>query len=139
MPYATLQDLTDRYSEEELIERTDRAGAGTVDAAAIEAALEKATGLVDLHLRHRYRVPLADPIPQEIVEITCSLARHALWKDAASEAVEDGRDQAMSLLNKIADGRVSLALPPPAADERGIQFYAEPAPFTSSDLKSYTG
>ncbi|MBS4046183.1 MAG: DUF1320 domain-containing protein [Alphaproteobacteria bacterium] len=139
MAYATKQDLIDRYSEEELAERTNRDGGDTVVDAVVEAALQSADSLIDLHLRGRYRVPLTGTIPREIVDIACPIARHALWTGQVSEAVRDAYDDAIKSLEKIASGKVQLDIEAPAAAERGIQFYSEPSPITPADLKGYIG
>lgn len=139
MAYATQQDLIDRYSEQELIERTDRTGANAVDATVVAAALESAAAMIDLHLRGRYRVPLTGEIPREIIAIACAIARKELWKDATSEAVREDYDDAIKSLEKLASGKVQLAIEAPPAAERGVQFNAEPPAISPTDFKSFIG
>ncbi len=139
MTYASQQDLIDRYSEAELIQRTAVDGGDEIDAATVAAALADADAEIDLHLRVRYRVPLALPAPTVIVKIACALARFTLWKDAVSEKVETDRDNAMALLRDLAAGKTALDIPNPADESSTVHFSADPPAIDAAALKSFIG
>lgn len=107
MSYLTLQGLIDRYGEEELIQLTDRAGDGVVDAAVVARAIADAEAEIDAFLAGRMSLPLAT-VPAILERLAAVIARHGLYKDAAPEPVEKARDAAIALLRDVAAGRASL-------------------------------
>lgn len=119
MPYATLADLTERYGERELVELTDRIGAGVVDMAAVSRALADAEAEIDGYLRGRYALPTHEPVPPVLMRIACDLARYQLASERASEEVRTRYDDARRLLEAIATGRVRLGLAPADASAPG--------------------
>lgn len=120
MPYATLQDLVDRYGQQELTDLTDRAGAGVPDQAVATIALTDASQMVDGYLVDRYRLPLAT-VPQTVVRWTCDIARYFLWKDQASDAVKGLYAAALASLVSVQRGTLSIeasAIEAPQADNQ---------------------
>ena len=109
MPYATLADLTTRYGEEEIRQRTDRTGSGVVDAAVVAQALADASAEIDAYLAGRFTLPLAT-VPPHLVRICCAIARYRLWDDAMPERVRVEYQDAVRLLESIAKGTVTLGL-----------------------------
>lgn len=110
MSYASVADLVARYGEAELIQRTDRAGAGVIDAAVAQRALDDAAAEIDGHLAARYRLPLAT-VPPLLSRVACDIARYRLWEDLASEEVRKRYEDARRLLENLSRGTVSLGLP----------------------------
>jgi len=47
MSYCTLQDLRDRYGDDEIIQLTDRANIGTIDQTVVDRAIADADGEID--------------------------------------------------------------------------------------------
>lgn len=107
--YCTVQDLIDRYGEDELIQLTDRADppAGVVDAGVAEKAIADAGELIDAHLAARYTLPLAT-VPELLRRLACQIARYLLHDDAAPEEVRERYKDAERLLRDIGAGRVRL-------------------------------
>lgn len=125
MRYATVQDMTDRFGEQEMIQLTDPELA-QVQTARIELKLDDAHALADSHLSRVYRLPLTgcaapDPdhpgqtlrvAPRQLTRIVCDLARYYLYDDLAPEAEVYRRyKQAVTELEGIAAGRVRLQCP----------------------------
>ncbi len=140
MPYATLQDLIDRYGEEELVGLTDRGEprTGTIDETVAGRALADADALIDGYVGRRYRLPLSS-IPAQLVPVACAIARAGLWKDAAPDAVKANFDAAMRTLRDISDGRLVLevaGIEPPAA-VGGVQHVGPDRVFTADALKDF--
>jgi len=110
MSYLSTTGYIDRYGEDELIQLTDRLGAGTVDAAVFERAAGDAAAEIDGYLAGRHALPLAH-VPPLLVRIAGDIVRHRLYADAAPEEVRKRYEDARRLLESIANGRVSLGLP----------------------------
>jgi len=112
MPYAAIADLITRYGEDELVQLTDRAGAGVIDAAVAQRALADADAEIDGYLAVRHTLPL-DDVPPLLVRIACDITRYRLWDDRASEEVRMRYEDARRVLEAIAAGRVTLGVTPP--------------------------
>ncbi len=110
MTYATADDLTERFGAVELGQLTDRGQppAGDSDAAVIARALADADALIDSRLGGRYAVPLAAPLPADIVRVACDLARYLLHDLGAPEQVRQHYEDGLDWLARVADGRLPL-------------------------------
>lgn len=115
-PYATLADLQQRFSAAELIDLTDRSGAGVIDSAVIAAALNDAKATIDGYLAARYPLPLAT-VPEVLNRLCCDVARYYLYDERATEQVTKRFDDAIKLLDKLSNGAVTLGLPQAEAPE----------------------
>ena len=109
MSYATTADMRDRFDEAELRQLTDDAGAGVIDDARLQRALDDAGDLINAHLAARYDVPIA-PAPKLLTRLQCDIARRYLYRDEPPAGVKDAHDQAVRTLERLADGRMSLGL-----------------------------
>jgi len=114
MPYAAVADLIARYGEDELIQLTDRTGAGAVDTAIAQRALDDAAAEIDGYLAVRHALPIAS-VPPLLARIACDIARYRLWDDRASEEVRARYEDARRVLEALAAGRVTLGVTPPQA------------------------
>ena len=100
MQYATVQDMTDRYGERELIELTD-SDLLAVQPARAERALADAQAFADGFVGRVYRLPLIGcrkpaPVPgnpgavevlppAQLTRCVCDVARYYLYDDLAPE------------------------------------------------------
>lgn len=141
MSYATQQNLVDRFSEQELIELTDRADppAGAIDAAAVAKALEDADGEINGYLAAKYTLPL-DPVPLVLQRLAADIARYFLYKDRVTEIVEKRYKDAVRFLKDVASGAVRLGVD--AANEEpaasgGPTYSAPDRVFTSDTLSDF--
>lgn len=107
MPYATQQDMLDRFGEEELLQLADRDDSGVIDTAVLDAVLKDAEELIDSYLAKRYQLPLSN-VPQSLVRISASIARYFLYKDEPTDAAQKGYDNAIAWLKDIAAGKALL-------------------------------
>lgn len=105
--YATLADMLARYDEADLVQLTDQAGSGTIDEARVATALQDATDEIDGYVAAKYRTG-TPPVPARLVKIACIIARHALFRDTAPDAVVKARDAAIAELRDIARGIIKL-------------------------------
>jgi phage gp36-like protein len=127
MPYATKQDMIDRYGQTELAQLTDRAAGTTIDDNVLNRALGDADSTINGYLAARYTLPLSST-PPLILRLACEISRYSLYEDAAPEQVEKRHDAAIKTLEGVARGLVNLGLDstllaqvPTAADEVQIQ------------------
>ncbi len=93
MPYAAIEDMVTRYGEAEMARLTTPEGQldDIVVSTRIAGALGDATALIDTYLRRRYVVPLVSPLPREITNACCILARFDLAHGEQREPTEQMR------------------------------------------------
>lgn len=111
MPYATQQQMIERFGADEIVQLTDRAipPTGVIDAAVLDRALVDADDIINGHLGGRYSVPLAQP-SVTVMRIASEIARFLLHRESAPETVQKRYDAAIRFLRDAADGRVSLGI-----------------------------
>lgn len=109
MPYCTLQNMIDRFGDEELIQLTDRDGAGAVDETVLDQAIADAGAEIDGWLAGRYPLPLAE-VPPSLTLRACDMARYFLYAAAPTELVQARYDAAVTWLKAVARGDVALVL-----------------------------
>lgn len=124
MPYATVNDMVERFGQIEMIRLSTRDDAlpESIDGPRIETALADASALIDSYLRARYAVPLS-PIPREIIRACCYLARYDLAQGGEQKPTEQvTKDHANTLtwLDAMAssEGRLDAAPAQAASDAR---------------------
>jgi len=141
MPYATLQDLTDRFGTEELTDLTDRTHSGVPNTTVVARALADASAQIDGYLAGLCPLPL-NPIPDMIVLCCCDLARYALWDIRANQVVKDRRDSALKYLAQVDGGTLGLGLAnglPPAAGSPAVSVSSSSRVFSQTILSDYVG
>ncbi|MBI2313581.1 MAG: DUF1320 domain-containing protein [Betaproteobacteria bacterium] len=137
MTYATQQDLVDRFGSQEILELTDRASAGSIDATVVARALADADAEIDGYLIGRYALPLAST-PRVLTLVACDLARYRLYEDRATDAVRQRYEDQVRFLRALADGKIALgpdaggSLPAQAAD--AVEFEPGQKVFGREDL-----
>lgn len=144
MPYCTLASILERIPEKVVIQLTDDDRLGAVDQVKVDAAIARAEGEIDAWCGGRYAVPFAT-VPPVIAELAADLAVYHLYARKVEKIPEtrvDGWKNAVRLLEKISEGKVSLGvaqLPPPApaAVAGGASFTGGERRFTRDSLKDY--
>lgn len=112
MAYATSADITAAYGEDTLLMVADRAGNGEIDTAAVAQALSAASALIDVHVGAAYVTPLT-VVPDLVRDLCVDIAVYKLAGEGRglNEEKRTRYEDALSLLRRIADGKVSLDLP----------------------------
>lgn len=139
MTYATQQNMIDRFGEQELIELTDHADTGAINATVLGQALADADAEINAYLTSRYTLPLAS-VPPVLVKFAADVARYQLYDTRASEQVKARYDDAVKFFKMLASGSVSLGLDPvnqPVADVGGVQVNAAARVFNADSLGGY--
>ncbi len=140
MNYVTQQQLVDRFGETELIQLTDRANSGVIDAAVLASKIADSDALIDGYLQPRYTLPLS-VVPASLVRIAADIVRYDLQADRATEQVTKRFTDAMKFLRDVADGKTQLgtdaaSVPVPTSD--GAQFTSPDRLFTQDTLADYS-
>lgn len=141
MPYATQQDLIDRYGAEELVQLTDRAEppVGEIDDTVVAKALADAENLIDGHLlAGNYALPLGD-VPELVRRLACDAARYYLHKDAPTDTVKSNFEFALKQLAAISAGRIKLPIAGAPAPSTGtdVDMDSRTPVFTQDALRDY--
>ena len=95
-------------SQEDLVQLTDDAGTGDVDADVVTAALIRGAGIIDTHAQQRYTLPLA--ATDQVKNLNADLAVYFLFQKRGRmrQTVKDAYDSAMALLKLVKEGSGSL-------------------------------
>jgi len=121
MPYATAQDMTERFGVQEMIQLTDIAvpRLGAVNTLTLDRALGDASAEIDGYLVGRVTLPLAAP-PALCRVYCCDIARYRLMSVRADDRAKAAYDAAIAWLKRIADGTISLLAPAEAPAAAGL-------------------
>lgn len=139
MTYATQQDMIDRFGEQELIELTDRANLGAIDATVLAKALDDADAEINAYLASRYTLPLAS-VPPVLTRFAADVARYQLYDTRATEQVKARYDAAIKFFRSVSTGAVSLGLDPasqPVVGAGSVQAVAPARVFSGTSLADY--
>lgn len=130
-------------SESRLIELTDDALSGMVDASKVTAAILWADTQINGYCGGRYAVPF-DPVPVMIAGLSQDLAVWKLYLDRSDyqipEAIRQRYEDAIGVLKRISDGSVVLPIQLPNEEYAGVVLSNKTASdrvFTDDVLKSY--
>ena len=119
MPYATTEQVIERYGADQILLLTDRDGGDAIDTGAVERALEDASAEVDAYLAAKHQLPLSET-PAVLTRLAADIAvyRLAVTADRRTEEHRVRYEDAAALLKRIAKGEASLGLASPGAPSR---------------------
>ncbi len=141
MPYATLQQLTDRFGARMLVELTDRGelATGVIDQAAVDRALADADAAIDARLLGRYRLPLA-VVPALLVDLALAVAIYKLHAHSPDPKIRLDYEDALRTLAGIATGAVRLdiqGVEPATTGGGGARVTDRERPFSADTMKGF--
>lgn len=114
MPYCSYDDLKKAYGEAELVQLTDRNGAGVVDGEVLDAAITAADAEINQRLRAKgWTLPIAASSP-DLLHIAQDITRLFLHVNQPPKSVSDAFDRAVKKLDNYVKGLVDLDLGSPA-------------------------
>jgi phage gp36-like protein len=141
--YATVNDVTARYPNRDLVQLSNEDPATTVNGAPIQTALDDASAEIDGYLEGRFTLPLSDP-PAVLNRLCTDIAMYRMQVLRPLHDLADARkryDDAIAMLAKVAAGELTLGLaadnqePPAAAGAEGTQGPARV--FSRNTLKGF--
>lgn len=134
-PYASVQDLVNRFGEQEVIELTDRDHTGELVEDVAETALTDSFAEIDSYVQSRYTLPLPS-VPDVLRRVACDIARYRLYGARPTEEARQRYDDALKFLRDVANGTINLGVTPPPSG--GVaQVTGPPRVFPRSDLKDF--
>ena len=139
MPYATLQDLVDRFGYEQLAQLSDRDSGAVIDETVVGRALADADAEIDGYLAALYALPLTT-VPALLVRMACDLARYRLFGDRVTDQVRQLYTDAVRDLKAIAGGAIRIdgvAPLAPSSASTTIKVSAPSPIFGSDGLGAY--
>lgn len=106
--FADLAAMQARFEERDLVQLTDEAGAGEIDAATVNSRLVSADALITSYVAARHKdVPALAGHPL-LTDIACDYAFSLLWRSDMPDWVKDRRKLAIETLKNISSGAVKL-------------------------------
>lgn len=109
MTYCTQQDLIKSFDEAELIIMTDRDNLGVINEDVLNNAIDNAAAEIDSYISVRYSLPL-NSTPSVLTLHACNITRYRLYDNRSRDEVTERYKQAISFLDKISKGTVSLGV-----------------------------
>lgn len=95
----TLDDLIERFGEEEISALSDHDGGAALNPAVVNRAIADAEAEVASYLAPAGLVGIAPP--KALVIKTCDIARYYLHQDGATETVKERYRQALAWLKEV--------------------------------------
>lgn len=116
MAYCTIDDLKKILPETILIRLTDDESAGVIEETRAQEAIDSAAEEIDTYIGARVALPISGTVPPILGKINADIAVYNLYS-RVKEQVPDTRTSrhkdAVRLLEKIGEGKISLGLQPP--------------------------
>ena len=110
MTYASATSMTNRFGQDELFALADPDDSGTVNQTVLGQALEDADAVINGYLASKYALPLTT-VPPMLEILACDIARYRLASVInVTEQIKDRYDQAITYLEKVARGTISLGV-----------------------------
>ncbi|MBD3728758.1 MAG: DUF1320 domain-containing protein [Sphingomonadales bacterium] len=106
--FADLAAMQARFEDRDLLQLTDDDNSGTIDAARIDAALDRSDALITSYLAARYRDTASLHGHALLTDIACDYAFALLWRSDPPEWVAQRRKDAVARLRDIAAGTIKL-------------------------------
>lgn len=108
--YTTSAQLITAFTEQELIQLTDRENIGIIDDVVLSAAIAQADRLIDGYISPPYDLPLPQMLIDDssLPEMAGYIVRKNIFKNGPTENVMDDYKMALAWLRDVQSGKVSL-------------------------------
>lgn len=141
MPYANVDQLTDRFGERMLLQLTDRAQppTGLIDQEVVDRALANTDAVIDGYLAGKYRLPLSE-VPPLVIDLAEVIAIYKLHPSEPDPKIAKDYEHALKTLLQISQGAVKLpaaGVEPAAAGGSGVRTNDRERPFTEENLRGF--
>lgn len=110
--YCAADEMTNRFSEEELIQLTDKDGSvGAIVTEVLEQSIADASATIDGYIGGRYQLPLSS-VPSILHRLCCDIARYFLYDDQLGEEHQATKryESAIKYLEQVSNGKVQLGI-----------------------------
>ncbi len=141
MTYATLELLSERYTERLLLQLTDRASppSGAIDVGTVDRALADTDAVIDGFLAGRYVLPIAET-PPLLVDLALAIAIYKLHPFSPEQKIKDDYGEAIGSLKMIASGTIRLPIDgvePQGSEASGVVVIDRERPLTPENLTGF--
>lgn len=106
--FANLAAMQERFEPDDLLQLSDAANTGALNADRIDQALESADATITSHIARRHKDVAALAGNAVLTDAACDIAFFRLWRSNAPDWVKDRWKAAMAGLKDIADGKTKL-------------------------------
>lgn len=116
MAYCTIDDIEKMIPEDILIRLTDDEGTGVINEAWVQEAIDSASEEIDTYIGGRVKLPITGAVPAILGKLNADIGifnLYSRYKEDIPETRETRYKNAIRLLEKISEGKVSLGLQPP--------------------------
>ncbi|GAB62650.1 MAG: DUF1320 domain-containing protein [Candidatus Jettenia sp.] len=125
MAYSTLNDIKKLISEASVTQLTDDENTGAVNQTRVDEAIAQADAEIDTYCGQVFTVPFTT-VPDIVKKASVDIAIYNLYSRRVEQMPETRRDRykdAIALLTKIAEGKISIGEQPEPASpgEGGVQ------------------
>lgn len=105
--YTDSTKMVAAFGESEIIQLTDRSGAGIIDVTVLSQAIANASAEADSYVGAAYELPLPT-VPAVLSSFVSDIARYHLYSAQPTDAVKARYERAVSWLRDVSRGVVSL-------------------------------
>jgi len=115
MSYSNKSDILKQLAESALIELTDDEGTGSVNDDVVNRAIADSDATIEAYCARRYKIPLSS-VPDKVRQVGVDIDIYNLYSrkgDVIPDLRNDRYKEAIRLLEKISEGKISLGLQPP--------------------------
>ena len=115
MAYCTIDDLKKLLPEAVLIRLTDDESAGVVNEARAQEAIDSAGEEIDTYMGGKFALPITGTVPPILGKLNTDIAIYNLYsrlKETVPETRSERHKNAVHLLEKIMEGKISIGLQP---------------------------
>jgi phage gp36-like protein len=121
--YIAQADLDEYISETNLIQLTDDDRTGAANAGVVTECISGSEDEVNGYLSGLYTVPIVGDVPGIVTESCVVLACRRLYlrRGGVPESFQSQVDDTISLLTKIAEGKIKLDIDGPTADFGSVE------------------
>lgn len=112
MSYCLQTDILNQIDSTVLLQLTDDAGAGVIDADKVTRAIADADATIDSYCQDRYTIPLS-PVPAKIRQVSVDISIYNLYsrrEDVVPDIRKERNQAAIRFLEKVADGKIQLGV-----------------------------
>jgi phage gp36-like protein len=139
--YTDIDQLTDRFGTQMLVNLTDRGDPRTnaVDMDIITRAITDTQAVIDGYLGGKYALPLTE-LPALIAELSATIAIYKLHIYTPDEKIVEDYKQALKSLRDIAIGTLKLSVagvPSAAGQSSGARMTDRERPLTAQNMKGF--
>jgi len=141
MSYCSQTDILNQVDSTALLQLTDDAGAGAIDADIVTRAIADADATIDSYCQDRYSIPLS-PVPDKIRQVSVDIAIYNLYSrrdDVVPEVRKERNKESIRFLEKVAEGKISLGAntPSPANTDNTVNINSNDQIFTRDKMSGF--